>query len=171
MSLASNAGVKSFQKRRPLAVMGDGGFWHNGLLSGVTSRSAQWRRRRPGHHEERLHVGNRHAGSDLLARQCNQRYRAAGDSATAGDRTIENALKGLGVEWLKTVHTYRVSEMRKTLIDAFKSPFNGLKVIVAEGECQLERQRRLRPIRAKALAAGKRTDPHTVRHRRRDLHR
>ncbi|MGI9421853.1 MAG: thiamine pyrophosphate-dependent enzyme, partial [Hyphomicrobiaceae bacterium] len=38
MSLASNAGVKSFQKRRPLAVMGDGGFWHNGLLSGVASR-------------------------------------------------------------------------------------------------------------------------------------
>ena len=38
MSLASNASVASFQKKRPLAVMGDGGFWHNGLLSGVTSR-------------------------------------------------------------------------------------------------------------------------------------
>ena len=38
MSLASNASVASFQQKRPLAVMGDGGFWHNGLLSGVTSR-------------------------------------------------------------------------------------------------------------------------------------
>jgi len=65
-------------------------------------------------------------------------------------------LKGVGVKWLKTVHTYRVSEMRKTLTEAFTSPFKGLKVIVAEGECQLERQRRIRPLRAKALAAGQR---------------
>ena len=36
------------------------------------------------------------------------------------------------------------------------SPYAGLKVIIAEGECQLERQRRLRPQRARALAAGER---------------
>ena len=35
--------------------------------------------------------------------------------------------------------------------------FKGLKVIVAEGECQLERQRRLKPIVAKNLSAGVRT--------------
>ena len=33
----------------------------------------------------------------------------------------------------------------------------GLKVIVAEGECQLERQRRLRPLVSKQLSEGKRT--------------
>jgi indolepyruvate ferredoxin oxidoreductase, alpha subunit len=39
MSLASNARRRSFQqKRRPVAIMGDGGLWHNGLLSGVASR-------------------------------------------------------------------------------------------------------------------------------------
>jgi indolepyruvate ferredoxin oxidoreductase alpha subunit len=37
MSLASSAGVKNFSARRPVAIMGDGGFWHNGLLSGVSS--------------------------------------------------------------------------------------------------------------------------------------
>ena len=63
---------------------------------------------------------------------------------------------GVGVQWLRTVHTYRVSEMRSTLKEAFNSTFDGLKVIVAEGECQLERQRRIKPIRAKALAAGER---------------
>ncbi|MEM7256449.1 MAG: indolepyruvate ferredoxin oxidoreductase, partial [Pseudomonadota bacterium] len=47
-------------------------------------------------------------------------------------------------------------KMRKTLLEAFGSSFKGLKVIVAEGECQLERQRRIRPIRAKAIADGKR---------------
>src|SRR5581483_5801709 len=33
MSLASSAGVRPMMARRPIAVMGDGGFWHNGLLS------------------------------------------------------------------------------------------------------------------------------------------
>ena len=37
MSLASRAGVSPMMKRRTLAVMGDGGFWHNGLLTGVQS--------------------------------------------------------------------------------------------------------------------------------------
>ncbi|MDP3835982.1 MAG: thiamine pyrophosphate-dependent enzyme, partial [Hydrogenophaga sp.] len=37
MSLASRAGVSPVMKRRVLSVMGDGGFWHNGLLTGVQS--------------------------------------------------------------------------------------------------------------------------------------
>jgi indolepyruvate ferredoxin oxidoreductase alpha subunit len=37
MSLASAAGVGPAMERRTLAIMGDGGFWHNGLLSGVAS--------------------------------------------------------------------------------------------------------------------------------------
>jgi indolepyruvate ferredoxin oxidoreductase alpha subunit len=35
--------------------------------------------------------------------------------------------------------------------------YDGLKVIIAEGECQLERQRKLRPQVAKNLSEGKRT--------------
>src|SRR5690606_8508136 len=37
MSLASAAGVGPLSSKRPLAIMGDGGFWHNGVLSGVAS--------------------------------------------------------------------------------------------------------------------------------------
>jgi indolepyruvate ferredoxin oxidoreductase alpha subunit len=37
MSLASRAGVSPMMHRRTLAIMGDGGFWHNGLLTGVQS--------------------------------------------------------------------------------------------------------------------------------------
>ena len=67
------------------------------------------------------------------------------------NQTIERTLKGLGVKWLRTVHTYRVPEMIRTLREAFTTPESGLKVIVAEGECQLERQRRIRPVNAAAL--------------------
>ena len=37
MSLASAAAVAPNLKRRPISVMGDGGFWHNGLITGVAS--------------------------------------------------------------------------------------------------------------------------------------
>ena len=57
---------------------------------------------------------------------------------------------------MRTVHTYRVEKMRKTFDEAFTSEFNGLKVIIAEGECQLERQRRIKPWIAGLLKAGKR---------------
>ena len=37
MSLASAAAVTPNMERRPIAIMGDGGFWHNGLITGVAS--------------------------------------------------------------------------------------------------------------------------------------
>jgi indolepyruvate ferredoxin oxidoreductase alpha subunit len=46
--------------------------------------------------------------------------------------------------------------MVATLREAFTTAEPGLKVIVAEAECQLERQRRIRPILAKLLSAGER---------------
>jgi indolepyruvate ferredoxin oxidoreductase alpha subunit len=155
MSLASGAGVRSFQSRRPIAIMGDGGFWHNGLLSGVSSALLN---RGDG---VLLIMKNGYTSAtgtqDLISTpSADSRRLAAGRSATGQEMTIESTLRGMGVRWLKTVHTYRVAAMRDTLRDALTTASGGLKVIVAEGECQLERQRRVRPLRAKALARGER---------------
>jgi indolepyruvate ferredoxin oxidoreductase alpha subunit len=70
--------------------------------------------------------------------------------------SIERALAGVGVKWQRTVDNYRVGEVAKTLKEAMTADYKGLKVIVAEGECQLERQRRLRPQLAQKLASGER---------------
>ena len=48
--------------------------------------------------------------------------------------------------------------MRRTLEEALTSEFAGLKVIVAEGECQLERQRRIKPWIASLLQRGERVE-------------
>ncbi|MCB1544276.1 MAG: indolepyruvate ferredoxin oxidoreductase subunit alpha [Rhodoblastus sp.] len=155
MSLASSAGVQGFADRRPIAIMGDGGFWHNGLLSGVTARLLN--------KSDGLLVIMKNGytsatgAQDLVSSPHAEFTRAAGgDSTTDTEMTIEGALRGLGVKWLKSVHTYRVGEMRATLKEAMTTSYDGLKVIVAEGECQLERQRRMKPMRAAALAAGER---------------
>ena len=60
----------------------------------------------------------------------------------------------MGVQWLRTVHTYHVEEVKRTLTEAFTTDFTGLKVIVGEGECQLERQRRVKPQQAQQIARG-----------------
>ena len=61
MSLASAAAVAPNLARRPISVMGDGGFWHNGLITGVASQPVQQERRRADRDAERLHVGDRPA--------------------------------------------------------------------------------------------------------------
>jgi indolepyruvate ferredoxin oxidoreductase alpha subunit len=156
MSLASAAGVGPMSARRPVAIMGDGGFWHNGLLSGVASNLMN-------HGDGVLVImKNGYASAtgtqELISSPTEEaREEALGQSAVHADRTIENTLAGMGVKWLRTVNNYRVGDMAKTYKEAMTTPEKGLKVIVAEGECQLERQRRLRPQLAKSLAAGKRT--------------
>jgi len=82
---------------------------------------------------------------------------AIGQSAAHADRTIEDTLTGLGVKWLRTVNNYKVGEVAKVYKEAMKTDYKGLKVIVAEGECQLERQRRLKPFVSRQLSEGKRT--------------
>jgi indolepyruvate ferredoxin oxidoreductase alpha subunit len=155
MSLASAAGVAPMMAKRPVAVMGDGGFWHNGLLSGVSSAVLNRG------DSILLIMKNGYASAtgtqDLISTPPEAaRREAEGRSAVQADQTIERTLAGVGVKWLRTTHTYRVAEMVKTLREAFTTPEPGLKVVVAEGECQLERQRRLRPRRAEQLARGER---------------
>jgi indolepyruvate ferredoxin oxidoreductase alpha subunit len=144
--------------KRPIAVMGDGGFWHNGLLSGVTSTllnrdDAILLVLKNGYTSA---TGTQEIVSTPPEAEQHADLSVAQRSQTHTDVTIENTLSGMGVKWLRTVHTYRVAEVMKTLREAITTPFAGLKVIVAEGECQLERQRRIRPLIAKALKGGER---------------
>jgi indolepyruvate ferredoxin oxidoreductase, alpha subunit len=157
MSLASRAGVSPVMHRRALAVMGDGGFWHNGLLTGVQSALFN------GGDAVLLIMKNGYTSAtgtqDIISTPDDAHKADATDkheSLVSRNRTIEDTLKGIDVKWLRTVGSYRVDDMRRTLIDAFTTDFPGLKVIIAEGECELERSRRVKPWRAKLRSAGKR---------------
>ncbi len=157
MSLASRAGVSPMMQRRTLAIMGDGGFWHNGLLTGVQSALFN------GDDAVLLIFKNGYTSAtgtqELISTPTDAAKALAtdkGNSLVHTDRTIESTLEGLGVKWMRKVHTYEVDTMRATLKDAFTSDFNGLKVVIAEGECQLERQRRIKPWIASLLKQGER---------------
>ena len=147
LGLASNSAVHPMFGKRTVTMMGDGGFWHNGLTTGIANT-----------------VFNRNDG--ILVIMKNGYSSATGTqelpsspqhSEVKEDISIERALEGIGVDWIRTVDNYRVGEVAKTLKEAMNTDYKGLKVIVAEGECQLERQRKLRPVISKQLSEGKRT--------------
>ncbi|HMA89160.1 MAG TPA: indolepyruvate ferredoxin oxidoreductase subunit alpha, partial [Burkholderiales bacterium] len=129
LGLASNSAVQPMFGRRSVTIMGDGGFWHNGLTSGVANA-----------------VFNKDDG--ILVIMKNGYSSATGTQEIpsspqhtahkAPDMSIERALQGLGVGWMKTVHNYHVGEVAQTLKEAMGTDYPGLKVIIAEGECQLE---------------------------------
>ena len=147
LGLAAAAGIAPAMKRRVLTVMGDGGFWHNGLVSGVVG--AQFNKS----DQVLLVVDNGYSSAT------GQQYlpsTPANGGEQFGRITISSALKGLGVKWVRRVRSYSVAEMSKALRAALTSRQGGLKVILAEGECQLARQRRFRPWFQARLQAGRR---------------
>ena len=147
MSLASAAAVSGTQATRPVSVMGDGGFWHNGLITGVAGAVFN-------KDDSVLVVMNNGYSSatgqqDILSSKEEQDGRGRG-------LDIEAALKSLGVPWIRRVRTYGVPGVVKTLREALRTGHKGLKVIIADGECQLARQRRIRPELARKVASGER---------------
>ena len=41
LGASSAAAFQVKAEKRPIAIMGDGGFWHNGLASGISQRRVQ----------------------------------------------------------------------------------------------------------------------------------
>ena len=141
---ASAFNVKS--DKRVISVMGDGGFWHNGLSSSVGN--AVFNK----HDGVMLIVDNYYSsatgGQDLLSSRADNRKRSTNNS-------IVDAVKGVGAKWVRQIdHTYDVAKMRDTLREALTTEEQGPKIIVASSECMLNKQRRVKPLVDKAEKAG-----------------
>ena len=145
------AGASAFNTsspKRAISMMGDGGFWHNGLTSGVAN--AVFNRS----DNLTIVVDNNYTsatgGQDLLSSKAANPTRSTGHA-------IEKAVRGVGVEWVRTIRrTYDVAAMRDALREALTTKEKGPKVLIAQSECQLNRQRRIKPLVKAAAARGER---------------
>ena len=147
---AANGAFDGGGKTRPISIIGDGGFWHNGLSSSIGNM-----------------VYNK---SDGLVVVVDNYYSAAtggqdvmssrADNATkATQHPIADAVKGVGVKWVRQIdRTYDVPKLRATIREALTTSEPGPKVIVASSECMLNKQRREKPLRAKAIKEGRRVE-------------
>jgi indolepyruvate ferredoxin oxidoreductase alpha subunit len=135
-------------EKRTISFMGDGGFWHNGLTSGIGNAVFN---KNDG---LVVVVDNAYSaatgGQDLLSSASSSEIRST-------KHPIERAVRGVGVEWAKTVtNTFKVGEMKKMFKDALSTKELGPKVIVAQSECTLNKTRRERPLMTKKVKEGKR---------------
>jgi indolepyruvate ferredoxin oxidoreductase alpha subunit len=145
---ASNGAFDGGGEKRPISVMGDGGFWHNGLTSSIGNAVFNQSE------GVVMLVDNYYSaatgGQDILSSRAENPKRSTNNS-------IEGALKGIGVKWVRSIdRTYDVGRMRDTLKEALATETTGPKVIVASSECMLNRQRRERPQRNAAIKSGER---------------
>jgi indolepyruvate ferredoxin oxidoreductase, alpha subunit len=134
--------------KRSISVMGDGGFWHNGLATSVGNAVFN---KQDG---VILVVDNYYSaatgGQDIMSsRALNPRRKT--------NNSIVNAVKGIGATWVRQIdRTYDVAKMRDTLKEALTTKEKGPKIIVASSECMLNKQRRVKPQFAKAVKDGQR---------------
>ena len=144
------AGAAAFNTRetnaRTISIMGDGGFWHNGLTSGVGNAVFNQS------DSVLVVVDNSYTaatgGQDILSS-------AASNPIRTTKLSIADAVRGVGVKWVRTVtRTYDVAGMRDVLREALTTPTRGPKVIVAQSECELNKQRRIKPQLAQLAKSG-----------------
>jgi indolepyruvate ferredoxin oxidoreductase, alpha subunit len=134
--------------KRSISIMGDGGFWHNGLSSGIGNAVYN-------QHDGVILVVDNHytsatGGQDILSSRADNKSRST-------NHPITEAVKGIGAKWVRQIdRTYDVGKMRDTLKEALTSTDKGPKVIVASSECMLNKQRRIKPLFNKAVKGGER---------------
>ncbi len=147
---ASNAAFDGGGEKRAISLLGDGGFWHNGLSSSIGNMVFNKS------DSVAVIIDNFYSaatgGQDVLSSRAENATKATG-------HPIARALRGVGVEWIREVdRTYDVGRMREVLHEALTTDHKGPKVIVASSECMLNRQRREKPQRSAAIRAGRRVE-------------
>jgi indolepyruvate ferredoxin oxidoreductase alpha subunit len=134
--------------KRTISFMGDGGFWHNGLTSGVGN--AVFNKS----DSVLIVVDNSYTaatgGQDILSSEASNPIRTT-------QLSIADAVRGVGVKWVRTItRTYDLAAMCDVLKEALTTKEKGPKVIVAQSECSLNKQRRVKPQLNKLQKEGKR---------------
>jgi len=143
---AANAAFDGGGERRAISILGDGGFWHNGLTSSIGNMVFN------NSDSVVVIVDNYYSaatgGQDILSSRAKNQTKNT-------NNPIQSALKGIGVKWIRTIdRTYDVAKVRDTVREALITNYVGPKVIVASSECMLNKQRRERPQRAEAIKKG-----------------
>jgi indolepyruvate ferredoxin oxidoreductase alpha subunit len=143
---AANAAFDGGGERRAISILGDGGFWHNGLTSSIGNMVFN------NSDSVVVIVDNYYSaatgGQDILSSRAKNQTKNT-------NNPIQSALKGIGVKWIRTIdRTYDVAKVRDTVREALITNYVGPKVIVASSECMLNKQRRERPQRTEAIKKG-----------------
>ena len=149
--LAAATALSAMSDQKNVSVVGDGTLWHSALntcvVNGLYNKQDatylvldnKWTAM-TGAHE------NPNSGPQLTGEQ------------SGGDFNIERTFRGLGVKRVEKANPYNFRDFQKKLKKIQADPAPQLRVLISEAECQLQRQRTVKPMRAKAIVEGKRVE-------------
>lgn len=149
--LAAATALSAMSEQKNVSVVGDGTLWHSALntcvVNGLYNKQDatylvldnKWTAM-TGAHE------NPNSGPQLTGEQ------------SGGDFNIERTFRGLGVKRVEKANPYNFRDFQKKLKKIQADPAPQLRVLISEAECQLQRQRTVKPMRAKAIVEGKRVE-------------
>jgi indolepyruvate ferredoxin oxidoreductase alpha subunit len=149
LGLASASAVAPTFGKRVVSILGDGGFWHSGLTTGVAN--AVYNK------QDSVLVILENFYTSATGQQANPST-GRNPRGDAVRMSIADTIRSLGVTWVRAVNPYRVGETLQVVREAMTTAAGGLKVIIARAECQLERQRRVRPQLEAQRRAGARVE-------------
>ena len=148
--LAAATALSAMSEQHNVSVVGDGTLWHSAFNTCVVNglynkQDATY-----------LVLDNKWTAMTGAHENPNSGAQLTGEKG-GGDLNLERTFKAMGVKHVEKANPYDFKGFQKKLrkIQADKDP--QLRVLISEGECQLQRQRTVKPLRAKAIAEGRRT--------------
>jgi indolepyruvate ferredoxin oxidoreductase, alpha subunit len=147
-ALATTGAMQQMSNEKMVSFMGDGTFWHSGLTTSFANSVYN--------NQEGVSVIFQNGWTSMTGEQENPASEMNNSGQMHPDMSIEKTLRSMGVKAVQTVNPYSLKESLGAFRRAFQSEEPGLQVIIADGECQLQRGRRDRVERKEALKANKR---------------
>lgn len=145
--LATTGALSRMTTQKTVAFMGDGTFWHSGLTTSVANAVYN--------NSDAVMVLFENGWTSMTGQQENPASGKNMRGETSPTMDAAETLRAMGVKWVERVNPYDVKATVKALSRAFTSERPGLKVVISDGECMLQRQRWEKPERAARLAAGR----------------
>jgi indolepyruvate ferredoxin oxidoreductase alpha subunit len=150
--LAAAAGISALSKQQNVSVVGDGTLWHSAFNTSAANAiynrqdaiyivaDNKWTAMTGAH--ENPNVGKLMTGEDV-----------------GSDMSIEKTFRGMGVKDVERVNPYDFKAFNEIMTRYRRdTKIPKVRVLISEAECQLQKQRRVKPEREKAIKAGERVE-------------
>ncbi len=167
-SLDSALGLSKLYKRRVIAVMGDGTFFHRGvtnvdnLLYNISNDNdvniifiifENYWTAMTGHQPNPASKVHSTTTATTQGEPLSMNY--AGEFPTRA--SIESILRAHGVRWIRRVNPFDFYSTLEAMLEAYMVE-KGVRVIICDGECTLARMRREQPVIESMIDKGRRVE-------------
>lgn len=148
--LAAATAITALSKQKNVSVVGDGTLWHSAFTTSVANGVYNKQ-------ESTYIVLDNHWTAMTGAHENPNVGTLMTGEAMNAEMSIERTFRAMGVKQIEKANPYDFKGFQRKLIRIHEDKSKPqVRVLISDAECQLQRQRRVKPQNAAALKAGKR---------------